>query len=665
MKYYKKVLVLAMSLFLLTGCTIHGSGTNEQTPPNYDDEDTHQDPPVVEVNTVSYTVRELAGLYNWENNTPYQLFALDGAVDVATSNGKYVADSEEQYCLDSSSSITISVKGERELKSITVTYISLASGTLIDLPSGGAKDVSGKSVTFSVSDVGRVNITALSVSYIGEKGSTITPIEKEGWSKEELALIDEYIYGVEVPFVKFDNTRTYLNEGVDTLYIEIENATLADYNSYVYAFSNDSKYVCTEDVVPDNDATFVQEVEIEAGKRFVVAKICLIDEEGYIILDPEMTGTLFVELSDPYYYAWNDELIHNILVSLHSEAVVPVVDNVSYFEKYSSNDYSMFSLYFYEQDASSLNNYRAKFEGWTLLEEDVDAFTFVPASDDLELTIFYSLDEQILGLVFYKHLPQLNEYPAEAIREYLGGYEPQPISGATYYTLDVLDMTFELDEGDPIVIQLGLELWAYGMSETKFNEFLTAVRNDDNNSITKVTSEDDDGNEFVYYYVLVTRPFTDGLYYEYTFMYVEEENAIEVSYTPRGEYVYFYGDVDTWSQLKNALDYRFFTPKELNVNVIPELPLGDGHFYSYEVGMNDDYYIDCAKITVSGNQESAWVAILANAGFSVPETPDDEYGYECISGDGIIEIDIQYSSIANKTYASIYTVEDLAQLSDY
>ena len=687
MNKFKKLLVLGMSMFLLTGCITQGqtpvdpgkdpadSGDNPVNPgedpvdPGKDPSDPGYEPPVVTTNTVSYTVADLAELYGWENDTKYQSFALDGAVDVSSSegqyNGKYFESGGGQYRLYSSDSgsITFSVKGERELKSITITYVSQSKGQLVDLPSGQAKDVSGKSVTFNFGDAGQVRITAFSVTYTGEKGEAIQPVVKEGWTDEELQLINQYIYGVDVPYVNYGR-GTKIEEEDGVLYIQIDNATQADYFLYTDAFVEDEKFVNLEDEVPDNDAYFIQEVQTEAGRRFVVANIYFIDEDGSLLLDDSAIGYLIVQLSDPYLYEWDAELMEAAIELLKSTATIPVVSNISYYEYYMDEDYTSFSLYFYEQEATSITTYRALLEGWTLEDEMSDATGsmayYLAPTGDLELGVFYSVEDQIFGLMLIKHLPQLDEFPMEAIKEYLNGYEPVPLNGAEYYTIEHLSQSFDIGLDEPYVMDLGMDVWAYGINETKFNEYLDAVKADKDASVTTVTDEDDDGNEYTYYYVLITRPFTDGFYYEYTFMYVEDETAVEISYTPAGTFVNFMGDVDTWSQLIAVINAKFCTPKELDVNAIPELPLGGANRYTFDIGMNDEYYLDYASFYVVGNHESAWLEVLATAGFDVPETPDEDYGYECISADGSIEIDIQYSSVADRTTASIYSVVDFA-----
>ena len=669
-----RLLVLGMSLSLLTGCISSGQKQDEpgKTDPDPSEpsdptnpDDPGYEPPVVTTNTVSYTVADLAELYAWENDTKYQSFALDGAVTVTSSegqyNGKYFESGGGQYRLYSADkgTITFAVSGERELNSITVTYVSHSKGELVGLASGTAKEVSGKSVTFNVGDAGQVRITAFSVTYTGTKGEDIKPYIKEGWTAAELELIEENIYGVSVPFVNFGKGTVLQQDSYSgALYIQIENATLADYSTYLNAFVEEEVFVCTDKDIPENDAIFKATVETAEGIRYVMVNIVLIDEDENLITDQDAIGTLQIVLQDPYYYAWDAELIEEIIASLKSTATLPEVDNITYFNLVA-HDNEAFMFLFFNQPDTSLEAYKAKLAGWDVSETvtDVIGSTFyaIPASGDLEIELIYSPEDQVLYLTIYKHLPRYNSYPMEQIKEYLKGYEPFEVVGAEYYTVEVLDQEFDIGEDEPFVIELGIQLTAYNLSLDKYNAFFTALSTEDFTSVEKVDEEDDDGNKYSYYVVTVSRQTTDGFYYTYSFMYYEEEAALLINYNPNSGAIHFEGDVATWAELINLINTRFLTPKELSVDLIPELT---AESYSYEIDLNNGYYVDCATIVAGGNLEAAWTAILNTSGYDVPTKPDSDYGYECISSDGSIEIDVLYDSENDVTTAIIYSVID-------
>ena len=72
-----------------------------------------------------------------------------------------------------------------------------------------------------------------------------------------------------------------------------------------------------------------------------------------------------------------------------------------------------------------------------------------------------------------------------------------------------------------------------------------------------------------------------------------------------------------------------------------------------------DYTSDdgCYKIWLSGDQTEAIKLLLA--GFSIPETPSTEWGYECISESELIEIDFRYDSEPNETVVWFYYYPNL------
>ena len=136
--------------------------------------------------TVTKTVPELATANSWANGTVVTPFALDEVITVSTdatdaNTGKYYSGGQQVRLYQTGAAkLIISAAEGYSISSITLTYVSYNTGILKEAASGVAVDFDNvQSATFTVGNSGtatngQARITAFSVTYVGE-GGTSTP----------------------------------------------------------------------------------------------------------------------------------------------------------------------------------------------------------------------------------------------------------------------------------------------------------------------------------------------------------------------------------------------------------------------------------------------------------------------------------------------------------
>ena len=114
MKKLSKLIVLGLSSFLIAGCNNSYDGGGSKG----------------EVNTVSYTISDVALAYGWSNGVKYASFQLDSVVTVSSvgggNTGKYY-ETDVSYRLYASekAQLKINVIDKHAIKSVKATYKSM------------------------------------------------------------------------------------------------------------------------------------------------------------------------------------------------------------------------------------------------------------------------------------------------------------------------------------------------------------------------------------------------------------------------------------------------------------------------------------------------------------------------------------------------------------
>ena len=101
---------------------------------------------------------------------------------------------------------------------------------------------------------------------------------------------------------------------------------------------------------------------------------------------------------------------------------------------------------------------------------------------------------------------------------------------------------------------------------------------------------------------------------------------------------------------------KFLTDNSLGT--IPSLALSGITHYIY---VENENYV---WVFAQGDFEEAWLDILDDAGYTIPETPTD-YGYECRDANNTVEIDVLYDENYGQTGFTIYSTDYIDSLSDW
>lgn len=625
-------------------------------------------------NTIEATIADVAKGYGWTEGTKYSSFKLDTVVTVSSTGGentgKYYAATTSQsdtYRLYASENakLTISVSGDHVLKSVTLDWYVKDNGAVQGMTKNVAKDVTGKTsvdftITSSSGNKGKIFISAITVVYYGEAGGD--PFVRDDWTATEKTILSENFYGIDLPFVYFKGIQLIYDDYNEEYYVEVDNVKLADYRTYVAAFEASTAWENIDEEVSANNANYIGVKATADGNRYVTANIYLINDDTSELIDNEEdAGTLYIDLGDPYYYEWSNELFASAFdyYGIKTTATLVEVDNFEYF----FFDENEFTIYIPGQQETALAAYKDKLVGWTTTdiktitedegtedEYSYKEFTAIPASNDLFLKVDY-YGEGVLAITAEKYLPHLTEFPMAAVKEYNGGFEVDVIAGADYFTGEEImgvEINYEAESYEDLYIEVPLyyEVVAYGIDATEFATFKTTLET----NCLKVTKYDvvDDNEQVIegiegysVEMLLGTR------YYNYTLEYDTENEVVTFHYLEDPETSYS----ATWISDVIA---EFLSTVFSITDTVPELPLGSasGYFYSVSTDVEDSA---CVAIRVSRLAEEEWLGVLRTAGWTVPATPSEEWGYECRNAQNTIEVDIDQDEDNGVTYAFIYS----------
>lgn len=602
--------------------------------------------PAEEEHTVTITARELGDGYGWQNATAYLEFNLDTVVSVSatkgTNNGKYYEPSDTYpngtyrlYAADNGA-ITISVGEGHLIKSVKLTYNIKDNGALDGMKSGVAKEVNAQSVTYNAistsGEKGKVFISEFEVTYTGEAGKD--PFERDGWTEDELKVLEDYFYGVEVPYIYFKgNGLLSYDDYSESAEMTGAVITKDQFDEYAALFMEDWDCLDSEDYYQ-----FEQCVVTDDGNRYVNAIIALVDEDGYLVDEDAEEGIFYLALSDPYYYEWPLEVINYYVAMLGSESSIPAVNELDriYINAAEIETESYFIIGV--QTELSAEGYAALLEGWDVDEDKGYYFAISPTSD---LAIEFFFYEGTLVISVEKYLAHLDAFPMAAVLEYNGGFEVVEVKGAEYYTGEVLKEVLDFF-GEILEFELGYNVIAYGLSSSDYATYLNELEEAGWKVVESVDEE-----EGVSY--LATKINEEGVVYSYTFTYEDEELNMLFAEP---------SNIFASEQFPTDALNAFLEVREVEDVEVPVLAIEEGELYYYSTTLDSDEYYDNFSIEVNGNYEIAWTTTLSNNGYDVPDEPDEEYGYECFDETGTIEIDILYNEESDVTYATVYIYMD-------
>lgn len=239
-----------------------------------------------------------------------------------------------------------------------------------------------------------------------EPSSEVPPVSSEqgGWTENELALIDQYAYGYDIPYYYIEgNGSLYYDNDYECLSLTGAKTDAATLSAYAAKFI-DAGWVLTSDVNEEFEYRFETVVELPDATRYLTASLYLLDEEDYYTIDE---GEFWLDIYDPYIYSWPTELIGEVVnVLTEKDIFVPAYEC----EMYSLNaSLIMFGLAWiscYTDNDNAAEIYRNSLSqaDYTFVEGDTAGFDggyyAYDASNSLCIAVSYDADYDLLTIIF-------------------------------------------------------------------------------------------------------------------------------------------------------------------------------------------------------------------------------------------------------------------------
>ena len=218
------------------------------------------------------------------------------------------------------------------------------------------------------------------------------------WSEEESALIDQHIYGTDVPCFRIEgNSELYYDEEYDCLSITGAYVEFTQLESVANLFV-DNGFELYNDFDDDTFFYLVKQVEYEGITRNVTAVIYAVEElydelwEEYYE-DYSTQGTFWLDLYDPYYYEWDSEGIsYYVNEYFGSPAVIPSYEADYYEFIYDYVDFGFVYIACYTNDTTSDETYAASLEALNYsvgFDEDFGAYIAYDEAESVEVVFYH------------------------------------------------------------------------------------------------------------------------------------------------------------------------------------------------------------------------------------------------------------------------------------
>lgn len=262
--------------------------------------------------------------------------------------------------------------------------------------------------------------------------------EKSSWSDAEKALLTTYAYGEDVPFVYFEgNAEMVYDEDYGCLSVSGGQATAAELEAYATILDSYG-YVGgydEENLIYD----FIAEITTEDGTRYIELQFyCLNEAEEFA-----ESGTFWLDIYDPYFYAWADMPLSDIMetFAVPTSTVVPGFVGASHFDLVM--DYYLFGYDALVVDAFGVNaatceaSYETVLEAasWTVEyvvdEENGNFYNAVSPAEDLGIQFFYVPAIEALEIWIIGATPEVDGEENVVF----------PTSQMNTYVVDVLEIT--------------------------------------------------------------------------------------------------------------------------------------------------------------------------------------------------------------------------------
>ncbi len=473
----------------------------------------------------------------------------------------------------------------------------------------------------------------------GDTGTGGGETTTTSWSKDELALIEEYAYGVDVPYLKLEgNGELYYDEDYGCLSMTGASVTSTDLQKYANLFEGYG-WTLLSDFDESGYYLFEIEVEYESSIRYVDASIYALNTDYEYV----ESGTFWLDLIDPYYYSWPEEIINSLLSVFlpNTTSSIPVVDSSLIQFDTTYLDYGLLAAYCYDLNDSYIQTYRDDLEkaGYTVSNQ-VDEYGYyvaISALGDIEIDFTYDDDYESFDVYIYflgleddgdtgdntggNDQNQTKEGWSAAelavIDEYLYGKEI-PFT----YLSGNGDLYYDEDYGC-------VSLTGATVSATQLKEFADAFE-DAGWTLVSNYSED-----YMYSYLIPVVDNDEAKYLEADIYALDSEGYLAESGTFWLDiYDPFYYD---WpGELVNEFLSLFI---EGNTTQVPTV---ETNLVSVDASYASYGYLSIYVLDVTQETETLYRSVLTNLGYSVASEVDDFGVYVAISPNGDFEVDFVY-----------------------
>lgn len=400
---------------------------------------------------------------------------------------------------------------------------------------------------------------------------------------------------------------------------------------------------------PVPEFNYYLELDNKGQKSFFFVyftSIGIFNDEDEEYMEPSIPGNFLMYVYDPYYYEFPTDEIAAVYEAFGLDLTLPSID-AAYYSFYGDDynelyimfdmpEYINFTVVAYEiggENAASAYVSKLARDGWEELEGYDGYFVLEYEGEgfsvDMYLELAYYADYDALAVTFYPYadipVPVVAEWPAEDIAEDFAGLgytDAMPEFTGEYISATYVATYHQIQ----IVVEEGSE--AAGVAQ---------YQKDLGDALFKENGADMQGNKIFYspneqYQVIVW----DGSAYGYDGYVVVDIEAIPEPVLP--------GFIN-----REALAH-------LESCGATGVTLPD--FSSLEDKVLDHYVSGISYIVfLEGDCVEAVLALLT--GYSIPETPNPQWGYECVSSDSVVEIDVFYNSTSDYTRINFYYYPDL------
>lgn len=315
------------------------------------------------------------------------------------------------------------------------------------------------------------------------------------WSAEAKALMDEYAYGIYIPYFNKEGLNIAFDTELGRLVfdgVKVEGTELRDYNA---KFSEDDgwekvtgDYVDITKIPAGSFTAYSKGKQTDAGMRYIDVLVYATETTGEgeeATTSYATTGDFTIEVYDPYIY--DLEAVVDELFEYYDELPawdIPLPASTSgafYFQEDSYNElYYVFGAYSYMNvtilgyhiTSAEFATFEANFANWekTVAQGVTSASLLIPETGVANVSYMYDATEQKLGYIVYLGLGAL---PLERYTEW-----PADVISAAFEDNDAEEFPFPAFAGANLEFTVqdypgnGVEIGVYGATAAEVSTYI-------------------------------------------------------------------------------------------------------------------------------------------------------------------------------------------------